>query len=166
MVLGSRRDTGGALWLKVALARRPNGASAWVPSDNMLLWRTTWRVEISTATRTVVVRHAGQVARRFRAVVGAPATPTPHGLFAIAERFPPPPGNDFYGPEVLALTAFSNVYETFGGGPGVVALHGRGGASLATPLGSAGSHGCVRVENAQIDFLAHVAEAGTPVVIR
>jgi lipoprotein-anchoring transpeptidase ErfK/SrfK len=46
-----------------------------------------------------------------------------------------------------------------------VGIHGRGGASLATPLGTAGSHGCVRVDNAQIVFLARVAIAGTPVAI-
>ena len=45
-------------------------------------------------------------------------------------------------------------------------MHGRGGASLATPLGTAGSHGCVRIDNGQIAFLAKTAEPGTPVVIR
>ena len=167
MVLGSKRDATDTLWLKVALARRPNGFSAWVAADHMLVWRTPWRVEVSTGTRTVTVRKAGKVVRRFPAVVGAPSTPTPKGLFAVAERFERggAPG-DFYGPYVLALTAFSTVYESFGGGPGVVAVHGRGGASLATPLGTAGSHGCVRIDNGQIAFLAKTAEPGTPVVIR
>jgi lipoprotein-anchoring transpeptidase ErfK/SrfK len=167
MVLGSRRDATDTLWLQVALARRPNGFSAWVEADHMLVWRTPWRVEVATGTRTVTVRKAGKVVRRFPAVVGAPSTPTPTGLFAVAERFDRggAPG-DFYGPYVLALTAFSTVYERFGGGPGVVAVHGRGGASLGTPLGSAGSHGCVRIDNGHIAFLAKNAEPGTPVVIR
>ena len=87
MVLGSKRDATDTLWLKVALARRPNGFSAWVAADHMLVWRTPWRVEVSTGTRTVTVRKAGKVVRRFPAVVGAPSTPTPKGLFAVAERF-------------------------------------------------------------------------------
>ena len=135
MVLGSKRDANNALWLRVQLAKRPNGSSAWVLADHVRLWRTPWRIEVQTASRTVTVRRAGKLVRRFRAVVGAPGTPTPHGLFAVAERFDRASPNDFYGPHVLALTAFSNVFETFGGGPGIVGIHGRGGASLATPLG-------------------------------
>ena len=165
MVLASKRDAEDALWVRVQLAKRPNGSAAWVLADHVRLVRTTWRIEVSTSSRTVTVRRAGKLTRRFRAVVGAPGTPTPHGLFAVAERFDLASPNNFYGPHVLALTAFSNVFETFGGGPGVVGIHGRGGASLATPLGTAGSHGCVRIDNAQIVFLARLAIAGTPVAI-
>ena len=165
MVLASKRDAEDALWVRVQLAKRPNGSAAWVLADHVRLVHTPWRIEVSTSSRTVTVRRAGKVARRFRAVVGAPGTPTPHGLFAVAERFDLASANNFYGPHVLALTAFSNVFETFGGGPGVVGIHGRGGASLATPLGTAASHGCVRIDNAQIVFLARLAIAGTPVAI-
>jgi lipoprotein-anchoring transpeptidase ErfK/SrfK len=165
MVLGSQRDADDVLWLQVQLAKRPNGSTAWVLADHVRLLRTTWRIEVATASRTVTVRRAGKLVRRYRAVVGAPGTPTPRGLFAVAERFDLANANNFYGPNVLALTAFSSVFETFGGGPGVVGIHGRGGASLATPLGTAASHGCVRIDNAQIVFLARVAIAGTPVSI-
>ena len=50
---------------------------------------------------------------------------------------------------MIQLTAFSDVLDNYGGGPGRVAIHGRGGASLADPLGTARSHGCVRVANAR-----------------
>jgi hypothetical protein len=73
--------------------------------------------------------------RRFGAVVGAPGTPTPRGRFAIYEidRQPDPFG--FLGPIALHLTAHSDVLDDYGGGPGRVALHGRGGASLLGPAG-------------------------------
>lgn len=53
--------------------------------------------------------------------------------------------------------------ENYGGGPGRVAIHGRGGASFADPLGSARSHGCVRIDNAQVSYLARKLPDGTPV---
>ena len=55
--------------------------------------------------------------------------------------------------------------DDYGGGPGRVALHGRGGASLLDPLGTARSHGCIRVDNRQITFLARVLKPGTPVAV-
>lgn len=153
------------LWLRVALPQRPNGSSGWIEAGNAVLRTTPWRIEISTRTRRVTVRRAGRVVRRFGAVVGARATPTPHGLFAVYEPIRQPDPGAFLGPWALHLTAFSNVLENFGGGPGRVAIHGRSGASLADPLGTARSHGCVRVRNDEIRFLARVARAGTPVRI-
>lgn len=63
----------------------------------------------------------------------------------------------------LHLTAHSGVLDDYGGGPGRIAIHGRGGSSLLDPLGSAASHGCVRVDDAAIRFLARVLAPGVPV---
>ena len=65
-------------------------------------------------------------------VVGKPSTPTPVGLFAIAEAVPGN-ANAFTGSWILALTAHSNVLERFDGGDGTVGIHGRGGASRSIP---------------------------------
>jgi L,D-transpeptidase catalytic domain/SnoaL-like polyketide cyclase len=110
-------------------------------------------------------RGSDGLVRRFRAVVGKPSTPTPLGLFAVYERARQPDPDAFLGPWALHLTAHSNVLEDYGGGPGRVALHGRSGASLRDPLGTAASHGCVRVRNGDIRWLAKVAAPGTPVLI-
>ncbi len=47
-----------------------------------------------------------------------------------------------------------------------MALHGRGGKSLLDPLGSARSHGCVRMANSAIGWVAIHIPVGTPVLIR
>jgi lipoprotein-anchoring transpeptidase ErfK/SrfK len=107
----------------------------------------------------------GRPVRRVGAGVGATATPTPTGLFAVAERDSQPNEAGFLGPWALHLTAHSNVLDDFGGGPGTIGIHGRGGASLEDPLGTARSHGCIRVHNNTIDLLARVAREGTPVLI-
>ena len=71
----------------------------------------------------------------------------------------------FLGSWVLPLTAYSDVLHNFDGGIGQIALHGRGGASLLQPVGAAASHGCVRIENTQINRIAALVPTGTPVVI-
>ena len=166
LVLAARHDAAGRLWLRVRLARRPNDANAWIRGNRTVLKRTRWRVEIDVGDRTVTVLRANRVRHRFRAVVGAPATPTPVGRFAIAEvvREADPAG--FLGPWALHLTAHSDVLDDYGGGPGTVAIHGRGGASLRDPLGSARSHGCIRIDNRPIRYLARHLVPGTPVNIK
>jgi lipoprotein-anchoring transpeptidase ErfK/SrfK len=164
LVLRSARGPGRRRWLRVRLHERPNDRAGWIAADRTRVTRTRWRVVISTGARTVTVRRGGRTVRRFGAVVGAPATPTPHGLFAIGERIRQPPG--VLGPWALHLTAHSGVLENFGGGPGRVAIHGRSGSLLSDPLGTAASHGCIRLANSAISWLAARAVEGTPVVVR
>ncbi len=152
-------------WLRVLLATKPNGASAWINADRVRLTRTRWRVEVDLGERVVRVRRAGKTVRRLRAVVGAPDTPTPRGRFALAELARQPDPGGFLGPFALHLTAHSTVLDDYGGGPGRVAIHGRGGESLNDPLGSARSHGCVRIDNQHVRWLASKLVAGVPVVV-
>ncbi|MDA0164294.1 L,D-transpeptidase [Solirubrobacter ginsenosidimutans] len=169
LVLGPARLLDGRCWVRVRLASRPNDAAAWVETRRVQLRATRWRIEVRRARREVRVRRDGRIVRRFRVVVGAPSTPTPRGLFAIATATRGAP-NDFYGAWVVSLTAHSDVLQRYDGGDGRVALHGRGGASLRDPLGSARSHGCVRLDNAAIGWLVRrigsARLAGTPVEVR
>jgi lipoprotein-anchoring transpeptidase ErfK/SrfK len=153
------------LWVKVALPMRPNGRTGWIRADKVTLARTRWRVVVSRGRRVATVYRNGRVKRRMRVVVGAPSTPTPLGRFAVYESIRQANPGGFIGPWALHLTAFSNVLDNYGGGPGRVALHGRSGASLRDPLGSARSHGCVRMLNADIRYLARHIGPGTPVQI-
>ncbi|MFA4928558.1 MAG: L,D-transpeptidase [Patulibacter sp.] len=159
-------ERAGVKWVQLLLGSRPNGRTAWVRRDHVVLGTTRYWIDVSTRLRRVTVYRDGQRVRRFRAVIGAPRTPTPHTLAAIYEINRQPEPTAFLGPWVLALTAHSQVLENYGGGPGRAAIHGRAGASLLDPLGSARSHGCVRVTNADVRFLAQRVPAGTPVDLR
>jgi lipoprotein-anchoring transpeptidase ErfK/SrfK len=165
LVLGSA-EHGDRTWLRVLLPIRPNGTAGWIPADNAVLSRTAYWVAVRLRERRVIVFRDGRRVRGFRAVVGAPRTPTPRGLAAIYERNPQPDPRGFLGPWALSLTALSKVLESYGGGPGRVAIHGRGGASLRDPLGTARSHGCIRVPNPAVRWLARHVPPGTPVRIR
>ena len=159
------RDPVRRLWIKVALPVRPNGTTGWIRADRVRLQRTRWRVVVDRSRRLATVFRSGRVMRRMRVVVGAPSTPTPLGRFAVYEAIKQANPGGFIGPWALHLTAFSNVLDNYGGGPGRVALHGRSGASLLDPLGTARSHGCVRMLNADIRYLARRIGPGTPVRI-
>ena len=169
LVLRAARDRKGRCWLRVRLPSRPNSAAAWVNADRVLLRRTSWRLVVSRRVRTISVYRAGDLRRRFRVVIGAPPTPTPHGLFSIhgVWRWNP---SAFLGSYILPLTAHSDVLQEFGGGDGRVGIHGRGGSSLLDPLGAARSHGCIRLANSAIEWIVRTVGAhglpGIPVRVR
>jgi len=168
LVLARPQGAHGRCWVQVRLPWRPNDAAGWVNGNNVLLDKTRWRIEVSTPRRTLTLYRAGARVRTISVVVGKPSTPTPLGLFAIAWAIPWHP-NDFLGSWVLELTGHSDVLQQFDGGDGTVGIHGRGGASLLDPLGSARSHGCIRMSNDSIDWLVRTIGAdglpGTPVQI-
>jgi hypothetical protein len=169
LVLGATRAPDGRCWVKVRLPVRPNNASGWVHAERVRLRPTAWSIAVSLAARTLTILRRGHVARRTSVVIGAPATPTPRGLFSIIGAWRSPP-DAFLGSWILPLTAHSTALKEFDGGNGTVGIHGRGGASLLDALGSARSHGCIRLANAAVDWLVHAigaAElAGTPVWVR
>jgi hypothetical protein len=168
LVLAARTDRDGRCWLQVRLPSRPNVAKGWVDARRVQLAPTTWRIEIALRERVVTLWRAGERVARYRAVVGAPATPTPRGLFALLDAYRNDP-DDFLGRWVLTLTAHSDVLRRYDGGDARVALHGRGGAGLRDALGSDASHGCVRISNRAIASIVQrigvAAIPGTPVRI-
>ncbi len=165
LVLGARRDGRGRAWLRVEAPIRPNAADGWIPARAVRLARTRWFVTVSTGRRELRVYHGGRLRLSARVVVGAAGTPTPHGLFAVYEVTRQADPGAFVGPWAEHLTALSDVLDDYGGGPGQVAIHGRGPAALIDPLGSARSHGCVRADNAVLAWMRARIAPGTPVRI-
>jgi len=152
----------GVRWLRVALPGRPNGSSGWIRQSGTTPTTTGWRVVIRTAGRRVLVLHDGRVVRSFRAVVGRPSTPTPSGRFFVEETVRLPRGSAG-APFALALSARSNALRRFEGGPGQIAIHGV--ANLSGALGTASSHGCIRLDAASVTWVATHVPAGATVTI-
>jgi lipoprotein-anchoring transpeptidase ErfK/SrfK len=149
-------------WLRVRLPGRPNGSKGWIKKQGTVPRMTGWHLVVRTSGRRVLVYFHGRVVRSFAAIVGKPSTPTPRGQFFVEERLRVGSG-DPGGPFALALSARSNVLRRFEGGPGQIALHGI--ANLGGTLGTAVSHGCVRLGNQSIRWLASRITAGVPVTI-
>jgi lipoprotein-anchoring transpeptidase ErfK/SrfK len=161
-VIGRSTGPGGIRWLEVMLPGRPNGSTGWIAQHGTRTLVTGWHIAIDLAGRRVRVYHAGRMVRTFQAVVGKPSTPTPTGQFFVEETVQLKAG-EAGGPYALALSARSNVLQEFEGGPGQIAIHGRD--NLGGTLGTAASHGCVRVDTASIDWLAARIGPGIPVTI-
>jgi lipoprotein-anchoring transpeptidase ErfK/SrfK len=165
MVLRAHQQAGN-LWLLVRRPQRPNDSRGWINANRAEIHRIRWRISVSRAHRRLRVFRGGHLIRAFRTVVGKPSTPTPAGLFAIYERAREVPSDGFEGPWSLHLTAHSNRLHSFDGGSGLIAIHGRDGASLSDPLGTARSHGCIRISNHPVRWLASHVPLGTPVRVR
>jgi lipoprotein-anchoring transpeptidase ErfK/SrfK len=161
-VLARSIGAGGSRWLQVMLPGRPDGLTGWISQTGTRPLVTPWRIVVDLSARRVEAYREGEEVRVFRAVVGESSTPTPSGEFFVEETLkmaPAEPG----GPFALALSARSNALQEFEGGPGQIAIHGR--ENLGGTLGTAASHGCIRLATASIDWLAAHIGPGTPVTI-
>jgi lipoprotein-anchoring transpeptidase ErfK/SrfK len=167
-VLARFTDSAHRTWLHVRLPGRVLSARApppagWIRARHTLRASTPWHIVVDRAHRSVSVYRAGRRVRRYAAIVGKPSTPTPRGEFFVEENiqlFGGQPG----APYALATSARSSVLQEFEGGPGQIALHGLGG--VGGQLGTAVSHGCVRLGTRAISWLAARIAPGVPVTIR
>ncbi|HLX32940.1 MAG TPA: L,D-transpeptidase [Gaiellaceae bacterium] len=149
-------------WLHVRLPGRPNGHTGWIRKRATVASTTRWHIVVETSKRRVIVYRDGRPRRAFRAIVGKPSTPTPIGEFFVEESIALQP-TDVGAPFALALSARSDVLQEFDGGPGQIALHGL--KNIGGALGTAISHGCVRLANGAMRWLVVRIGPGVPVTI-
>jgi lipoprotein-anchoring transpeptidase ErfK/SrfK len=161
-VIGETAGVDGVEWLQVILPGRPNGHAGWIRRSATHAALTSWHIVVDNSARRVTVYQHGRRVRVFRAVVGKPATPTPRGKFFVEEVIQLR-ARDVGAPFALALSARSNVLQEFGGGPGQIGVHGL--MNVGGVLGSAASHGCVRLDNAAMHWLVIRIGPGVPVTI-
>jgi lipoprotein-anchoring transpeptidase ErfK/SrfK len=161
-VIGHGTGADGRSWLHVMLPGRPNGRTGWIRQHTTALAETRWHIVVHTSRPRVIVYRNSRTVRVFKAIVGKPATPTPLGEFFVEEAVRLRPG-DAGAPYALALSARSDVFQEFAGGPGQVALHGV--ANIGGMLGTAVSHGCVRLSTGAISWLGARIGTGVPVTI-
>lgn len=166
-VLRRALDSAGRGWLLVRLPGRTLGSpspprTGWIASAGTQLRTTPWHIVVDLAARELTVYNDGHAIRRFSAIVGKPTTPTPVGQYFVEEDVVMTAGAAG-GPFALATSDRSDVLKEFDGGPGQIAIHGLD--ELGGQLGTAESHGCVRLSDANVTWLSAHAGAGTPVTI-
>lgn len=141
---------------------RPNGLTGWITKRATASAATSWHVVVTISERQVLAYRDGRLVRVFKAIVGKPSTPTPRGEFFVEEVVQLPAGGAG-APFALALSSRSDVFQEFAGGPGQTALHGL--ANIGGVLGTAVSHGCVRLDTVAIRWLAERIGNGVPVTV-
>jgi lipoprotein-anchoring transpeptidase ErfK/SrfK len=161
-VIGHRTGANGVKWLRVRLPGRPNNSTGWIRKARTTRSQTSWHVVVDLSQRRVTVFRRGRVVRVFSAVVGTASTPTPKGRYFVEETVLLT-ARHVGGPYGLALSARSYVLQEFAGGPGQIAVHGVW--NVGGTMGTAASHGCVRLDTASITWIGERIGPGVPVTI-
>ncbi|KRA23374.1 hypothetical protein ASD65_02315 [Microbacterium sp. Root61] len=147
-------------WLRVRLPMRPNNTTGWIRTSDVQLRTLNYSLLVSTAAHTVTLLKDDVVVQTFPAAIGTGDTPTPLGQFFLTELLAPT--NTGYGPFAYGISAFSEVLNDFGGGPGQIGIHGTDDSGS---IGQSASHGCIRLHNEDITTLANLLPLGTPITI-
>jgi L,D-transpeptidase-like protein len=171
MRLGARGPLGGPLvlgvvgvrgsWIEVTAEALPNGHFGWVKfGRDVAVHPVQWELRASLAKRELDVFRGSRLVRTIPVGIGAPASPTPTGHFAVAEKLTGPFGPAF-GCCILALTARQprlpagwNTSITY-----YVAIH------AGTGQGAAVSAGCLHATESEVRWLMRTVPLGTPVLV-
>ncbi|HWI44008.1 MAG TPA: L,D-transpeptidase [Nocardioides sp.] len=146
-------------WVQVLLPSRPNGSTGWIESSQVQEAISHDLIRVHLGSRSMELFRNGKHVGRWAVAVGASSTPTPTGRTFVLGQVED--DQQPFSPVILPLGSHSDTLDTFGGGPGTVAIHGWTDPSV---FGKAISHGCIRVPD---DALAQVRTVpiGTPVVV-
>lgn len=146
-------------WVQVLLPSKPNGSTGWVRSSELAEAHSRFLVRVHLGARTLELFEDGDRVGSWSVAIGAADTPTPVGrtfvLGQITDEKQP------FSPVILPLGSHSDTLDSYGGGPGTVALHGWTNPEV---FGQAVSHGCVRVPDDALELL-RVVPIGTPVMV-
>lgn len=149
-------------WIKVRLPGRPNSGAGWIATYATSIKNLPYNIVVSRSARRIKVFNNHRLVYSSLAVVGKPSTPTPRGHFFVEENVALSK-YDSGAPYALALSARSNVFQEFEGGPGQIAIHGL--RNIGGTPGRAESHGCIRLRDSAIKWLAYRIDPGTPVTV-
>jgi lipoprotein-anchoring transpeptidase ErfK/SrfK len=147
-------------WVEVYLPVRPNGTTGFVKRSDVELTQNPYRIEVHLGDYRLVVFNGDETILDTTIAEAAENTPTPGGLYYTTELIKTPNPEGVYGPYAYGLSGFSEVLQTFNGGPGQLGIHGTNQPEL---LGQNVSHGCIRMSNEDISMLAGILPLGVPV---
>jgi hypothetical protein len=145
-------------WLGVIAPQRPNGVLSWIDASTVRTWRTTVRIDVSLSRRTLELIRGGKVVRRVPLGIGAAASPTPTGVYAVTDRLAGAEFSSAYGCCILALSAHQEHPTSTWNGGTRIAIH--------TGALGAVSNGCLHAPEAALRFLMTHVPLGTRVTIR
>lgn len=160
LALDRRLDpaTGEDAWYRISVPGRPNGRTGWVPAASLDLSPVDRRLVVFRGERRFELWVGDRLLRSGRVAVGAQGMETPLGLFYVTARFKP--SWSVLGAFAFETSAYSKLSEWPGGG--VVGVHGTNAPQL---LGSAVSHGCIRLHDRDALFLRSYLRVGTPIKV-
>jgi L,D-transpeptidase-like protein len=160
-LLEGLRGSDGRYWAKVLLPIRPNGATGYVPQEQLRVTWTSYALGVSRNHLKLTVWKACQKVAIYPIGLGTRETPTPTGVFYLASLLRPDDPKGVYGEYAYGLSGYSNAIKNWKWG-GLVGLHGTNDPSS---VGNRVSHGCIRMRNGDIAALVDILPLGTPISI-
>jgi lipoprotein-anchoring transpeptidase ErfK/SrfK len=146
-------------WVQVLLPSKPNGSTGWLRSGDLERAKTPYTVEVHLGSKRLELLRDDEVVGEWTVGIGKESAPTPTGRTFLLGAFTD--DEQEYSPVILPLGAHSPTHDTFGGGPGTVAIHTWPTDDV---YGTATSDGCIRVPPDALDQLSEVP-LGTLVMI-
>lgn len=146
-------------WVQVLLPSKPNGSTGWLRADDTTAARSPFTIAVHLRAKRLELRRGADVVGTWTVGIGKASAPTPTGRTFLLGAFRDP--KQKYSPVILPLGVHSPTLDSFGGGPGTVAIHTWPTDDV---FGSASSDGCVRVPADALDHLTGVP-LGTVVLI-
>jgi hypothetical protein len=162
LMLSQRTDDEGTLWVHIRLPGQPNGRTGWVRRSALGTAEVThMALLVDKRALKVTLLDGGRRVWSAPAGVGTAATPTPAGRFYVRELLKIKPATGGYGPFIFGTSGYARLSEFPGGG--IIGIHGTSSPGL---IPGRPSHGCVRLRNSDITYLARRLPVGASVRIR
>ena len=162
LLLRAHTDANGVEWTQIRIPGRPNGRVGWVQRVWLGTFRATkWRIVVNRKTLRMSVFWNGKLRWRRPVGIGKHGTPTPGGRFWIREKIKVRDRTSPYWPYALGTANYSTLSEWPGGG--VVGIHGDWDQPKLIP--GRPSHGCIRMHDGDVGWLARHVPVGTPLRI-
>lgn len=162
LIVGEDRDTQGRDWYQIRLPTRPNGSTGWVRAADLTVATVDYDIRISLSNHRLDLYEGGQKKTSYPIGVGTGDTPTPPGEYYITIKMKPTKENSPYGVLAMGVSGFSEKLTNWPDG-GQIGIHGTNDPSS---IGKDVSHGCIRLQNADILDLSQYVAYGTPVSIQ
>lgn len=146
-------------WVQVLLPSKPNGSTGWLRAGDVERARSPYAITVHLESMRLELRRDDKAVGQWEIGIGKESAPTPAGRTFLLGAFSD--AEQTYSPVILPLGAHSPTLDTFGGGPGTVAIHTWPTDDV---YGTATSDGCIRVPADALDQLSEVP-LGTLVMI-
>lgn len=156
--IGSADDSSGRSWYRIEVPGRTNTLKGWIDAANAKLRPVRARIVIDRGAQTLKLYDRARLRFRTRVAVGRPGMETPLGSFYVVAGFRPT--ERALGVYAFETSAYSKLSEWPGGG--IIGIHGTPQPEL---LGTAASHGCVRVSNAAARTLERLVPIGAAISV-
>ena len=147
-------------WVQVLLPSKPNSSTGWLRFSDVEQKVSPYIIAVHLKSMRMQLYFEKREVGQWEIGIGKPDTPTPTGRTFLLGSIVDP--NQDYSPVIMPLGSHSATLDSFGGGPGTVAIHTWPTTDV---LGTATSHGCIRVPKAALDKLTQEVPLGTLVLV-